>query len=234
MRDRTRISIIEVMRGLSSVGVALFHFSGQISSGISKVITSYGWLGVDVFFVISGFVIPLSLYGRGYTISDFPRFMLRRLVRSEPPYLASIALVILLGYASSMAPGFHGTSPSYSAGQVASHLFYAIPLTSYAWLNPVYWSLAYEFVFYIIVGLCFCALMERRIFWTVLLAGAVAFTLFALQSAINVRPLEFLVGSLIMRFAVDDDRRVEAGTWIAVCLVVAFFSADTKVAVAVS
>src|SRR5215469_10894654 len=210
MRGRARIPIIELMRGLASISVALFHFSGQLSSGISKVLTSYGWLGVDVFFVISGFVIPLSLYGNGYTISDFPRFMLRRLVRLEPPYLVSIALGILLWHASNMAPGFQGTAPSYSAGQVASHLFYAIPLTGYEWLSPVYWSLAYEFVFYIVAGLCFCALLERRIFWTVLLAGAVSFVLFTLQSGFNFRPLEFLVGSLIMRFAVEDERRIEA------------------------
>lgn len=37
-----------------------------------------------------------------------------------------------------------------------------------------------------------------------------------------------------MRFTVDNNRRVEAGIWIAACLMIAFFSADMKVAVAVS
>ena len=79
-----RISIIEAMRGLAAASVALFHFSVQLDLAARDAFF-YGWVGVDVFFVISGFVIPLSLYGRGYTIQQFPQFMMRRLVRLEPP-----------------------------------------------------------------------------------------------------------------------------------------------------
>src|ERR1700692_4818611 len=66
-----RISIIEALRGLAAVAVALFQFSGGLTSPIPNFLHSIGWLGVDVFFVISGFVIPLSLYGRGYMLRDF-------------------------------------------------------------------------------------------------------------------------------------------------------------------
>ncbi len=55
----------------------------------------YGYLGVDIFFVISGFVIPWSLYRTRYAIRDYPRFLLKRNVRLYPPYLASIAISIL-------------------------------------------------------------------------------------------------------------------------------------------
>jgi peptidoglycan/LPS O-acetylase OafA/YrhL len=129
---KERIPVVEAMRGIAAIGVALYHFSGRFDTGLPLVFHSYGWLGVDIFFVISGFVIPLSLYGKDYQLRDFPMFIMRRLVRLEPPYLASIGLGLILWHASSVAPGFRGTDPSYSLPQVLGHLFYAIPLTSYA------------------------------------------------------------------------------------------------------
>jgi peptidoglycan/LPS O-acetylase OafA/YrhL len=203
IRTQERISVIEALRAFACLGVALFHFCNQLSFPGAGLAAGYGWLGVDVFFVISGYVIPLSLYGRGYTLSDFPSFLLRRLIRLEPPYLASIAIVIGLWYASSVTPGFRGVSPNLSALQVASHLFYVIPLTNYQWLNPVYWSLAYEFVFYLTVGLTFSYLIEWNVAATVALGlGALGLS-FAIYGTADVRILEFLVGALVMRLTVS-------------------------------
>jgi peptidoglycan/LPS O-acetylase OafA/YrhL len=112
-----RISVVEALRALASVSVALFHFCSQLDSNGAQIVAAYGWLGVDVFFVISGFVIPLSLYGTGYGLRDFPSFLLRRLVRLEPAYLVSIAVVLILWHASQAVPGFAGQAPSYSIPQ---------------------------------------------------------------------------------------------------------------------
>lgn len=81
---------VDALRGVAALAVALFHFSGQLSSPLALAFKSYGWLGVDVFFVLSGFVISLSLQGKGYALKDFPAFLLRRLVRLEPPYLEGV------------------------------------------------------------------------------------------------------------------------------------------------
>ncbi len=67
-----RIAVIEAIRGLAAISVALFHFSVQLEGPV-RAIFGYGWLGVDVFFVISGFVIPFSLFGRGYSVRQFPQ-----------------------------------------------------------------------------------------------------------------------------------------------------------------
>jgi peptidoglycan/LPS O-acetylase OafA/YrhL len=85
----SRIHVIEALRGIASLGVALFHFSGQLSTYVPQLISSMGWVGVDIFFVISGFVIPYSIAGRSYSVTDFPRFICRRLVRLEPSEEAS-------------------------------------------------------------------------------------------------------------------------------------------------
>jgi peptidoglycan/LPS O-acetylase OafA/YrhL len=233
MRSETRISVIEAMRGIASVSVALFHFSGQLVSEIPRLLQSFGWLGVDVFFVISGFVIPLSLYGGNYSLLKFPSFLLRRLVRLEPPYIISICLVLVMWRLSAMSPGFQGTNPNYSLAQIAFHLFYMIPLTSYPWLSPVYWSLAYEFVFYILVGLTFSYLIDRKIEFTILAVAAVSAVCFYMQSQFDVRPLEFAVGILLMRIVVDRTQRMNIGTWIAICLAIIFWIGGLKIGGAV-
>jgi peptidoglycan/LPS O-acetylase OafA/YrhL len=173
--------------------------------------------------VISGCVIPLSLYGKDYRLRDLPSFMLRRLVRPEPPYFTSIVLVLVLWHVSTLIPGFGGQAPTYSALQVASHLFYLIPLTHYEWLSPVYWSLAYEFVFYITVGLTFSFLIHRNVAVTACLAFVVFGISFAIWGAPDVRILEFLIGALLMRAIVNDERCVEALFWLGGSVAIIFF-----------
>src|ERR1035441_2897196 len=64
-----------------TVGSGVIHDGWLYRSG------KYGWLGVEIFFVISGFIIPYSLYKAGYRVSDFTRFLLKRIARLDPPYL---------------------------------------------------------------------------------------------------------------------------------------------------
>jgi peptidoglycan/LPS O-acetylase OafA/YrhL len=222
-----RLAIVEALRGLASISVACYHFSGPLDSGIAHGIGSYGWLGVDVFFVISGFVIPLSLYGTDYRIRQFPAFLLRRLVRLEPPYLASIALTILLWHLSTLPPGLLGSPPPYTMAQVGFHLFYLIPLTSYEWLSPPYWSLAYELVFYIAVGLAFSIFIARRAELTAVLIAVVAAVVsglqgrFGLDGLLTARVLEFGVGILLLRLIVDDQSRFVANATLLALSIVA-------------
>ena len=228
-----RISVVEALRALASISVALFHFCNQLNSIGAQLIAAYGWLGVDVFFVISGFVIPLSLYGTGYGFKDFPFFLCRRLVRLEPPYLVSIALIIVLWRASSMAPDFVDTAPNYSVPQIASHLFYLVPLTGYSWLNPVYWSLAYEFVFYIIVGISFSYLIQRNVVATVAVALCAVAIAYFIRKFVDVRVIEFLVGALIMRSVIVKDIHAKAWLLISLAAVFIFGGIATGTAVAI-
>jgi len=153
-----RNETVDALRAIAALSVCFFHFtSGGHYTDVSVLhpITRYGWVGVDVFFVISGFIIPLAMDRAGYTLSTWPRFMAKRLIRLEPPYLTSIVIVLLLGLASVAMPGFRGTQPDWSVTQVAAHLGYVNAFVGLPWLNPVYWSLAIEFQFYLLVGLVF-------------------------------------------------------------------------------
>jgi len=194
----------------------------------------YGWLGVDVFFVISGFVIPFSLFGRGYSVRQFPQFLLRRMVRLEPPYLVSIALVLAVWSLAAVSLGLGDDRPEYSWAQVASHLLYAVPLTHFTWISQAYWSLAYEFVFYIVAGLTFASLIERSIEWTVLLAAVTMGALYPVEGAFDVCIVEFLAGAIVMRIVTGtgDPRRL--WFWLAASIVASFCIAGLWVAGAIT
>ena len=75
---------VEYLRGLAALSVTWFHLTNTYSLNWVRESGSLGWLGVEAFFVISGFIIPYSLHRSGYTLRDFPNFMLRRIVRLEP------------------------------------------------------------------------------------------------------------------------------------------------------
>lgn len=108
-----------------------------------------------MFFVISGFIIPYSLHRAGYELSHYKAFLLKRLVRLDPPYIVTIFLIIALNSIAVMVPGFNGTSFSVSFPQVALHFAYLNVFFGYQWLSPVFWTLAIEFQYYLLIGLFF-------------------------------------------------------------------------------
>jgi peptidoglycan/LPS O-acetylase OafA/YrhL len=146
---RERNQTVDALRAIAALSVCMFHFTAGAGVG------AYGYLGVTIFFVISGFIVPDSMMRGGYTIAAWPSFMLKRLIRLEPPYLASIALTLVL-HAWDM---LHGRAPPWTAMQIAGHIGYANAFLGLPWLNAPYWSLAIEFQFYILMGLALPLLM---------------------------------------------------------------------------
>jgi peptidoglycan/LPS O-acetylase OafA/YrhL len=153
------LSVIDPLRGIAALSVAWFHFTnGGLDSAGGWLRTSgkYGWLGVEVFFVVSGFIIPYSLWRGGYVWPrDFGRFLLKRWVRLDPPYWVAIALALGLWHLSALTPGFAGRPPEWNPGQLAAHLGYLNAFIGYPWIIPVFWTLAVEVQFYLLVGLIF-------------------------------------------------------------------------------
>lgn len=199
--ERTHwLPIVEYLRGLAALSVAWFHLTNTYDTSWVRASGSFGWLGVEVFFVISGFIIPYSisvLFPR-YSLTDFPTFVMRRILRLEPPYLASIMLVIGLWQISAMVPSFTGAAPPVDPWQAMAHIAYLIPMTDYTWYQPVYWTLAYEFAFYIIIGLAFpfVCVAGRRLMWCVAAALLIGFVWAGLAPP---RTLLFVMGIAVFR-----------------------------------
>jgi peptidoglycan/LPS O-acetylase OafA/YrhL len=160
---------IEFLRGVAAALVCYFHLShGNPNflpdTSLVKKTSSWGWAGVEIFFVISGFVIPYAMYRKNYTIRSFLVFLKKRVIRIEPPYLASIIVVIFLGFISTLSPFYRGAPFSVDWGNVASHLAYLNVITEGPWLNPVYWSLAIEFQYYLLIALVFPLLVSDKLY----------------------------------------------------------------------
>lgn len=202
-RKLGRSESIQVMRGLASLAVAWYHLTSENQS-ITKQFGSLGWLGVEVFFVISGFVIPLSIWNssQSFNLAKFPAFMARRIVRIEPPYLISVVLVLVLWKLSELAPSYAGKPFEFDPVGVLAHVAYLVPWTGSQWLQPVYWSLAWEFVFYIFVGLFFPLISGNRVVW----AGLVLAVIIAVLCGFPAASLLFVIGMATYRAMTGMDR----------------------------
>lgn len=179
----SRNETVDALRGFAAAAVCLFHFAGDTNRlGHTSIVGSfsvYGYLGVEVFFVISGFIVPYAMARSTYTLAQWPRFMAKRLIRLEPPYLVSIALVMGLWTIGSYVPGFMGSTFILDPVQVALHVGYLNAFVGMPWLNPVYWTLAIEFQFYLLIGLLFPAIIGGGSTGRLLIVAALAALPFA-------------------------------------------------------
>ena len=138
------------------MGVVLFHLSGNLKPQLSEllpnmvnVIFSYGYLGVPIFFVISGFVISYSLRSAHVTGKYVGNFMVRRSIRLDLTYWASILLALVLLIAKNKVTGSEESLPSVS--EIIIHMFYLQDLMRLEphTISVVYWTLCLEVQFYL-------------------------------------------------------------------------------------
>lgn len=185
MPDTSKINILDSLRGFAALSVCLFHFvyttTGFVNTKWILDLFWFGGYGVHMFFVISGFVIPWSMFQANFQFKNFFSFFLKRISRLEPPYLFSIllALAILL-VKSKFLSSSNGEIP-VTPKQILLHLGYLIPFfKDYHWINQVYWTLAIEFQYYLLIALIFIPLINTgfkgRVFIYTLLIGTSFFT----------------------------------------------------------
>jgi len=151
---------VDILRGIAALMVVVYHFVLGNPNRFHdfkwlKVFAMHGHLGVQIFFVISGFVIPNAMKAGKYEPRYFGKFMLKRLARLEPPYILSIALCLFLIYISQLNPYSRTEGVSITWPQVLFHLGYLNSFLHYDWLNVVYWTLAIEFQYYLIMALIY-------------------------------------------------------------------------------
>jgi peptidoglycan/LPS O-acetylase OafA/YrhL len=197
-----RVATVDVLRGLASFSVAWFHFTngnpGFLSPGLLKSTGAYGWLGVSMFFVISGFVIPYALNKAQYGVNQYGRFLAKRIIRLDPPYIADICLILALAYLVPLAPMFQGGPPTYTITQLLGHLGYLNSLIGKPWVNPVFWSLGIEFQYYLLVGLIFPLLVAtNRVLRLALLATLLVPGLFIPQPSLIFVALPLFVAGIL-------------------------------------
>jgi len=84
------------------------------------------------------------------------------MIRLEPPFIASIIGIFLLSAIAQLSPFNTSQQIPLFTSNTFYHLFYMVDFAGGYWLNPVYWTLAIEFQFYLICGLIFSIINSKN------------------------------------------------------------------------
>jgi peptidoglycan/LPS O-acetylase OafA/YrhL len=136
-----RFQELDALRGIAAILVVFFHFTaGRVEY---NSILKLGTTGVDLFFIISGFVIFMSLQ----KIKCSRDFIINRTSRLYPTYWTAVTLAFFL---LSVKPIINGTfqikesTISYLGNMTMFQFYFRIPD-----LDPPYWTMIIEMLFYI-------------------------------------------------------------------------------------
>lgn len=128
-----------------------------------------GWSGVDLFFVLSGFLIGGILLDACKSPRYFKTFYLRRACRILPVYYAWITVFALVGHAAAKWGAAHDSTMVLISVPVVVYYFFLqnmvfgpLPAFSHYWISPM-WSLAVEEQFYLASPLLIRFLSPRRL-----------------------------------------------------------------------
>lgn len=176
-----RIKSLDGLRGVAILLVIGFHYLNNQLIGaqafyanlISRI-TYYGWVGVDLFFVLSGFLIGKIVINNVHKKNFFLHFYVRRFLRIIPNYYLLLALFVLIRgsgkFDSNMFLVGHDVVPTWSYFLMVHNLFMAIDGMGVPSLS-VSWSIGIEEQFYVFFPLVVFILPRKYLLIT--LVGSV-------------------------------------------------------------
>lgn len=158
MKDK--IQSIQVLRGLAALSVVMFHYRFYlVPDGADRTIPDqlFGWgaIGVDLFFVISGFIMVYVTSDKTHGAKTSIDFIINRLTRILPTYYVLLLFAFLTGGAMST---FH--YPEKFSNLISALTFYPYltkPAPLYLPDSGMYnirWTLNYEIYFYLAFSIC--------------------------------------------------------------------------------
>lgn len=132
---------LDVLRGIAVILVLFRHSNLE-----NNMLRHFGWLGVDLFFVLSGFLISNILFNeyKQYGQINLKRFLVRRVVRIFPPFYFFLFFTLLFGL-------FVRQNITVEIKPLLAELFYLQSYLPRIWLHT--WSLAVEEHFYLVFPL---------------------------------------------------------------------------------
>lgn len=198
--SRGAIPSLQILRLLAALAVVFFHVgSGLVVEGVSSQnFALQGSSGVDVFFVLSGFIIT---YSTKLSLGT-AEFIKRRIARIGPLYWFLTSLLILIAVA---APGLLNSVELSLETIWKSYLFIPFPKPN-GLVQPLLflgWTLSYEVAFYLVFAVSLMAGRYAHALTTLVIGSLVALGLAVRTDSVLLRfytdpiMLEFLLGMLL-------------------------------------
>jgi len=150
---------VQAVRGFAAMMVVIYHASQMWSQHAGDGKTASGWgngaAGVDLFFIVSGFVMAVSTIGREHKVHPARSFLERRLIRVVPLYWIMTLTVLLKQIVVIYHPAVQNSTlhPRLSAGYILSSLLFIPYRDSLGTTQPllyVGWTLSFEMFFYLL------------------------------------------------------------------------------------
>lgn len=192
VRSGQRVNEIDLLRFVAALLVVVFHyaFRGYAADGLTALpypelasAAKYGYLDVQLFFLISGFVILMTA-----SSGSLQKFVVSRIVRLYPAFWVCCTITFLL-IAVIGGERFFATVSQYLINMTMLNAFISVPS-----IDGVYWSLAVELKFYTMVGLLLLVGQIHRAQWFLIFWLAVTMLL-------EVFPVDRLRSALIIDYA---------------------------------
>jgi peptidoglycan/LPS O-acetylase OafA/YrhL len=166
-----RLDNIDAMRAVAIIGVVLFHYTSHWPAELLRADHmphgfDYGWAGVDLFFMVSGYCIFMTLEH----CRTLAAFWARRFARLQPAYMVAV-LVTFVTVTVFGLPG-NEVSPLVAAGDL---LWFDIH-PAWGYVDGAYWSLVAEVEFYFWFGLIYFLVRGRNV--------SLAWSVFAIAGSI--------------------------------------------------
>ena len=165
---------VTALRGLTALCICLWHLS---TDGLFPprhpipLFFTYQPLHSYTFLVITGLVLTASQHRRRQALGPF---LQRRWVRLEPAFWGSLLLVLGLNLVSGFSSHFQGKPFRAEPLLWGANLLHVNAAFGLRYLNPVYWTLAVEWQYYLLAGLLVPVLMRlppRQLAGALLAAG---------------------------------------------------------------
>ena len=183
-----RLRNLDGLRGWAAVFVAMMHYPLDDITHQLPIISN-GFLFVDLFFVLSGFVITYVYIGN----FDKKKFFIARIARLAPLYFGTLAFAVVLEFIKLTGiGGFDGgfKQPNSLDGLLREFfLIHAFPMFTNTSFNPPNWSIAVESYVYILFALLsFLSLKRSFIIWAIfsIVSGLIIIKVGVLNDAHNL------------------------------------------------
>jgi peptidoglycan/LPS O-acetylase OafA/YrhL len=143
---------LQSLRGIAAWMVCVYHCAFLLNAHFPNNYDylTWGQEGVSVFFVISGVVMPWSMFQGQYGYRNVFRFLAKRWVRLYPPFVLSIFLFVGVIWLLIEGQSLNGEMLK----RIGNSLAFSVPfLQEGKWVIDVYWTLFIEFQFYIYLAI---------------------------------------------------------------------------------